>query len=390
MKKLIILLSCVICACSLNAKKIFNVPESCYQQVKDLGDPKLENEKSSSVILLGDTQCYTHVSPNTGILNIMLNWIAFQREALNISAVFGVGDIVQVANLPEILGKVSTAELVKGSVKDGLYRQRSCYNRNSTQQWQAISDAFKVLDNKVAYFIATGNHDHGKVWGDGRPTRFNEFFTPERNMKNLESLMLTGKDENNKNCLQNAIYKLDVDNAWGEVYVMGLEFKPRQEVLNWAKKTIESKKYKGKRFIILTHAFINQHGVLSNDDNYKMKGVSAYKWWDSFVKNTPEITAIFCVHHCDNNNAFEQSTCFKTFKNESGGNVHAMMFNPQTIGGGFSGNGGDGWLRILEFMPDGETIKVKTYSPFFGISPMTKHFAWRVADFDMFEFKLDK
>ena len=27
-----------------------------------------------------------------------------------------------------------------------------------------------------------------------------------------------------------------------------------------------------------------------------------------------------------------------------------MMFNAQTEGGGWHGNGGDGWLRIMEFM----------------------------------------
>lgn len=41
-----------------------------------------------------------------------------------------------------------------------------------------------------------------------------------------------------------------------------------------------------------------------------------------------------------------------------------MMFNAQTEGGGWHGNGGDGWLRIMEFMPDGKTIKIKTFSPF--------------------------
>lgn len=389
MKRFIIFFCCVICVCSLHARKIFNVPESCYQQVKDLGDPKLENEKSSTVILLGDTQNYTHFSPNTGILNIMLNWIAFERNALNISAVFGVGDIVQISNMVEVPEQISTKELVKGAIKDGVYRQRSCYDRNSTQQWQAVSDAFKVLDNKVPYFITTGNHDHGEKWGDARPTRFNEFFKPERNIKNLEALMNVGKDENNKPCLENAIYKLNVGDAWGEMYVLCLEFKPRQEVLDWAKKVIE-KKYKDKRFIMLTHSFLNKKGELPKEPWYKLDGVEAADVYETFVKKIPQIKAVFCGHSCDNNNGFEQSTCFRILKNEKGGNIPTMMFNPQTVGGGFAGNGGDGWLRILEFMPDGETIKVKTYSPFFGISPMTKHFAWRVADFDMFEFKLDK
>jgi len=53
------------------------------------------------------------------------------------------------------------------------------------------------------------------------------------------------------------------------------------------------------------------------------------------------------------------------------------------------GNGGDGWLRILEFMPDGKTIKVKTYSPFFGISPTTEKYAWRTDGYDQFDMMFE-
>jgi len=62
-----------------------------------------------------------------------------------------------------------------------------------------------------------------------------------------------------------------------------------------------------------------------------------------------------------------------------------MMFNVQTLGGGWEGNGGDGWLRILEFIPDGKTVKISTYSPLFGISPSTKHLAHRTEAYDKFD-----
>ncbi len=34
-------------------------------------------------------------------------------------------------------------------------------------------------------------------------------------------------------------------------------------------------------------------------------------------------------------------------------------------------------------MPDGKTIKIRTYSPLFGISPTTSKYAWRTADYDL-------
>ncbi len=66
-----------------------------------------------------------------------------------------------------------------------------------------------------------------------------------------------------------------------------------------------------------------------------------------------------------------------------------MTFNAQALGGGWHGNGGDGWLRILEFIPNERTVKVHTFSPFFANSPSTKHLAWQVESWNDFTFELD-
>jgi hypothetical protein len=80
---------------------------------------------------------------------------------------------------------------------------------------------------------------------------------------------------------------------------------------------------------------------------------------------------------------------FQTDSNSADKKVQQMVFNAQTLGGGCMGNGGDSWLRILEFMPDNKTVKVKTFSPFFAISPTTREHAWRTAVFDGFSFEID-
>lgn len=67
-----------------------------------------------------------------------------------------------------------------------------------------------------------------------------------------------------------------------------------------------------------------------------------------------------------------------------------MMFNAQTADGEWAGNGGDGWLRILEFEPDGHTIGVRTFSPLFAVSKITCDKAWRTASYDQFTIDLDK
>lgn len=67
-----------------------------------------------------------------------------------------------------------------------------------------------------------------------------------------------------------------------------------------------------------------------------------------------------------------------------------MVFNARAPGVGWYGNGGDGWLRLLEFLPGGRTVKVRTFSPLFALSPTTQAFDWRTEPCDEFSFQLEE
>lgn len=53
---------------------------------------------------------------------------------------------------------------------------------------------------------------------------------------------------------------------------------------------------------------------------------------------------------------------YRVDANNAGVDVHQMFLNTQ-----FETNGGNGWLRVVEFMKDGQTVKVRTYSPHFDL-----------------------
>jgi hypothetical protein len=124
---------------------------------------------------------------------------------------------------------------------------------------------------------------------------------------------------------------------------------------------------------------------------------SGVQLWEKLFSQVPNIRFVICGHHGHSQektpegkrDRYDWSVGWRVDRNAAGKNVYQMMFNVQTLGGGYEGNGGDGWLRILEFMPDGKTIKVRTYSPFFGISPLTRHLAHRTDDFDQFDFVIE-
>jgi hypothetical protein len=80
---------------------------------------------------------------------------------------------------------------------------------------------------------------------------------------------------------------------------------------------------------------------------------------------------------------------YRVDKNAGNKDVHQILFNAQWEGGGPNGNGGDGWIRIFEFLPDKKTVFVRTFSPLFALSPETVDKAFRIEDYDQFIFELD-
>ncbi|MBO7707968.1 MAG: hypothetical protein J6S42_04750, partial [Thermoguttaceae bacterium] len=66
-----------------------------------------------------------------------------------------------------------------------------------------------------------------------------------------------------------------------------------------------------------------------------------------------------------------------------------ILFDTQAMGGGWEGNGGDGWIQLLEFNPEMTHVFVRTFSPLMAISPSTRDKAWFRHEFTEFEFDID-
>ena len=164
-----------------------------------------------------------------------------------------------------------------------------------------------------------------------------------------------------------------------------------QEVLDWCKNLISKEKYKNYMVIFMTHGFLTNGPEAKHIEENKYgvtPGNTGKEIWEKLIQPSSNIRLVICGHTANGNGEFKQNVSYRIDQNASGKEVHQMMFNVQTLGGGWEGNGGDGWLRILEFMPNGNTLKVRTYSPLFGISPSTKHLANRTEPFDQFDIVL--
>ena len=325
----------------------------------------LDNPDSFSMILLGDPQGYTKYDINQPLFELQTAWIADNIDNLNIKAVLCTGDIVEQ--------------------NDNIIRNRNMLNQTSREMWESASRSFSRLDNVVPYIISPGNHEYGYRHAENGNTRFPEYFPIERNKKWYDCAVAAFPNRNGAESLENAAFEFH-DPAWGNILVVCNEFAPRDEVLRWTADLISSDRFRNHRVVYITHSLLNER-TASRTDN-EGYAISPSNWgqqvWDKLIEPSSNIVLAICGH-TGTPGDFEDSVAYRVDKNTSGRDVHQMMFNVQVLCGGWEGNGGDGWLRILEFMPDGRRIKVKTYSPLFGISPTTRHLAHRTAPCDRFD-----
>lgn len=330
--------------------------------------PALSSPSSWSMIVVPDPQSYVKFGRNQGILDLMTAWISENVATLNIKMVLCTGDLVEQNELINPDGVTS--------------------NQPSKAQWASVSRAFGRLDGKVPYVTAAGNHDYGYVKAENRMTNFPTYFPVDKNPLNQQLLKEAIPNANGIPSLENATFEL-VAPGGKKYLVMNMEFAPRDTVVSWAAAVAKKPVYKDHTIIVLTHSYLsakNEHIVKENyavtDANY---GAALFA---KLVKPATNIRFVVSGHICAPDD-IPAHIGFRTDTNAAGKTVQQMAFNAQAIGGGWYGNGGDGWLRILEFMPDNKTIKVKTFSPLFAISPSTRHLAWRTAAYDEFSFEID-
>lgn len=328
---------------------------------------ELTDSNSFSMIIIPDIQSYVKFEANQPLLDLMTTWCAKNLERLNVMTVLTTGDLVEH-------NEIRFADGVSG-------------DQTSEQQWQATSRAYEKLDNRTPYIVCTGNHDYGYTAAENRSTNMHRYFPSERNSKWIGSLVETGVDENGIPTLENAAYMFDSE-TWGKLLVISLEFAPRDSAIEWAKGVAD--KYSDRRVILMTHSYMEIDGKRIVKERYKLTGANyGQTIWDRLIKCSPNIRFVLCGHACTIGD-YKENVSFRVDKNDAGIEIPQMMFNAQTADRQWMGNGGDCWLRYMEFMPDGESIKVKTFSPLFAISPVTADLSWRREPCDEFEFKIAK
>ncbi len=347
---------------------LFFLQVSVHGQQAAYTPPALSNTQSWSMIMLPDPQSYQKFGRNQPLFDLMTAWIEENIQKLNIRLVICTGDLVE------------QNEMINPNGING--------NQPSKRQWESVSRSFNKLDGKVPYLLAAGNHDYGYSNISIRRSNYNQYFPVDKNPLTQQLVREAGLNAEGIPTLENAAFEF-LSPTGRRFLFFTLEFAPRDTILSWAKKVSNDDRYKNHTLAVLTHSYLNSKNERIEKENYPVEdGNYGEAIWQKLVQPSGNFQLVFSGHIGVPDDA-RGHVGFRTDKNAAGKKVSQMVFNAQAMGGGWHGNGGDGWLRILEFLPDNKTVKVKTFSPFFAISPSTQHLAWRTETYDQFEFSLD-
>ena len=240
-----------------------------------------------------------------------------------------------------------------------MFHEGDITNRNTPEQWKNAQKAMQPLWGKLPVICAPSNHDTGPG-GNGatHDSLMSEYF-PEALFKKHDSFQGTldrGRTENNYSLFE----------AGGIKWIgIALEWAPRDRALQWADQLLT--KHSDRRAILVTHAYTYHDDSIYDITRRKDQNWSPYRYgvknssegindggdiWRKVIRNHDNVVLVLSGH------VLGDGAGRVTSKTQKGSLVHQVLANYQMLT-----EGGQGWLRLMEFLPDGKTIQVRTYSP---------------------------
>ena len=255
-----------------------------------------------TIVAVPDTQYYSESYPAT--FTNQVQWILNNRASLNIVYAGHEGDIVNVAT--------------------------------STQQWQNANNALSLYDGvpDLPFGLAVGNHDedpNGNASGTGY---FNTWFPYTR----YQGRPWYGGHQGTTN-----------DNHYILFTAGGMDFiavhikydtSGSPATLAWVGDLLAT--HADRRAILVTHS------LLETTSAWTGQGAIIY----NALKGYPNLFLMLCGH---NHGESRRTDVYQ------GNTLRTLLADYQS-----RSNGGDGWLRLLEFLPDENRINVQTYSTTLG------------------------
>jgi hypothetical protein len=271
-----------------------------------------------SIIILPDAQNYTSSSGGVpSTFTAQTQWCMNNQTSRNIQYVGMVGDIT---------------------------------NDNLAASWVNANTSMSILDAVppgLPYGIALGNHDF-----TSGSTAYNTYFPVSR---------FTGRSYYGGHYGTGNEHHYDLMSAGGmEFIIICLSFGdqiPATAVLDWADALLKSNS--AKQGIIINHSILNP-GI---QGSFTPPGQAIY----DALKDNPNLFLMVSGH--------VSGSGYRT-DTYNGSKIYTMLADYQS-----EANGGNGWLRIAQFVPASDVIHMTTYSPTLN--------SWKTTANDQFDLTYD-
>lgn len=303
-------------------------PDAGNLTVRFYGRKKVNANAKTTIIGLPDTQFYTEEPQgqnsggggHNGIFKAQTQWIADRRVDSSVAFVVQLGDCVQNGDANEI-------------------------------EWKRADTSMKKIENPnvpithgIPYGICVGNHDQGTIGNpDGTNLFYNQYFGESR---------FTGRGYYGGHYGTNNDNHYELFSGGGVDFIhISIEYYPDgttpslQPVLDWADALLKA--YPNRKGIISSHRILGT----GNPASFQGPGQKIY----DDLKDNPNFILMLAGHVAGEG---RRTDVF------AGNTVHTLMSDYQS---GYS-NGGNGYLRIMQFLPSQNLLSVKTYSPYSNTS----------------------
>lgn len=267
-----------------------------------------------TLIALPDTQYYvaSDYGREQNMFSAQTEWVVANRKAKNIVFVTHLGDCVEH-------GDNGGNDIEWRSAANALYR---------------LEDPERtLLKFGIPYGVAVGNHDQSPPGLTGTTRFYNQYFGVDH---------FDGRD------YYGGHHGTDNDNHYELFSASGLDFiilhleydtTASGRVLDWANSVLQTHRH---RFAIVVAHYLIGTGQPAN---WGAQGRATY----NRLKHNPNLRLMLCGHVPGEG---RRTDVF------DGNTVHTLLSDYQN-----RANGGDGWLRSMEFSPSNHLVLVKTYSP---------------------------
>lgn len=288
-------------------------------------------EGGFTLMVIPDTQYYSQKYPD--IFHKQIQWVADNLQRYQVPFVLQLGDITETA---------------------------------ADAEWEVAKAAFARLDGKVPYVLTPGNHDYGgRLQTISKRSPLSNFF-PVSHFSSMPTFGGVYDAQPEKS--DNSFHTFE---AGGRKWlVIAFEFAPRNDVLRWAGEVCD--KHPEHSVIIVTHAYLepktNQRIVFTGGFGFKPAPAAANQppaekpdmnlgvdIWNKLASQHANIAMVLCGHACYTNH--------KSDKGKAGNLVQEVVVDYQK-----DVNGGNGWMRLLQFLPDGRTVRTRDYSPILDLT----------------------